>query len=227
MDVIITGLIAAIVPTVTTICSSIIINRNTEKFKEELGEQAALFQSEISKQEEIFKSELNKQIKISSIYYEQRAKILQQLYLLLVTRNNKIVQRMNFLIETAKGEQCVNIKTFYKLFDEFEKEEGDLNTVLLQSSLFLSPEDYLIIKNFHTLWTKPISDIADLFELFKKIPNYGTGEFTESDMFEKFSKKTLEDVNLVILEKTYRSLSGNFRNIRKIIKNTIESNDMQ
>lgn len=227
MDVIITGLIAAIVPTFATIVSSVIINRNTENFKNKLGEQSALFQSEISKQEEIFKSELNKQIKISSIYYEQRAKILQQLYLLLVTRNNKIVQRMKFLNETAKGGQYVNPKPFYKLFDEFEKEESDLDTVLLQSSLFLSTEDYSVIKNFHLLWSKPISNIVDLYELFKKIPNYGTGQFTESDMFEKFSKKTLEDVNLVTLEKAYRSLSGDFRNIRKIIKNTIESNDMQ
>lgn len=220
-------IIAAIVPTFTTIVSSVIINRNTESFKKKLAEQSALFQSEISKQEEIFKSELNKQIKISSIYYEQRAEIIQQLYLLLVTRNNKIVQRMKFLNDTAIGGQYTNPKPFYKLFEEFEEQESNLETVLLQSSLFLSPEDYLVIKNFHELWSKPISDIVDLYELYKKIPNYGMDEFTESDMFKNFSKITLEEVNLTDLEKTYRDLSGNIRNIRKIIKKTIESSDMQ
>ncbi|WP_153924950.1 hypothetical protein [Lactococcus petauri] len=226
MDVIITGLIAAIVPTVTTIGSSIIINRNTDKFKKKLGEQSALFQSEISKQEEIFKSELNKQIKISSIYYEQRAKILQQLYLLLVTRNNKIVQRMKFLNDTADGGQYVNPKPFYKLFDEFEKDESDLDTVLLQSSLFLSPEDYSVIKSFHTLWSKPISVIVDLYELYKKVPNKENEEFTKSENFAEFSKEVIKK-ELYTMEENYRKLSGGFGNVRDIIKKTIESKDMQ
>lgn len=226
MDVIITGFIAAIVPTLTTIGSSIIINRNTEKFKEELGEQAALFQSEISKQEEIFKSELNKQIKISSIYYEERAKMLQQLYSLLIIRNSNVVQYMKFLNGSAVGGQFVNPKPYYKLFEERDEQETYLNTLMLQSSLFLSTEDYLEIKKFHTLWSEPISVIVDLYELYKKIPNKDNKEFTKSEEFVEFSNEVIKK-ELHTMEKNYRKLSGGFGNVREIIKKTIESKDMQ
>lgn len=226
MDVINSELIAVLVPTLTTIVSSIIINRNTEKFKNELGEQAALFQSEISKQEEIFKSELNKQIKISSIYYEERAKILQQLYSLLINRNSNIVQYMKFLNASADGGQFVNPKPYYKLFEERDEQETYLNTLMLQSSLFLSKEDYLEIKKFHTLWSEPISIIVDLYELYKEIPNKENQEFTKSENFAEFSNEVIKN-ELHTMEKNYRKLSEGFGNVREIIKNTIESKDMQ
>lgn len=230
-------ILTALIPSVVTVCASFYINRKNSKFNSELDKQIAIFKdelekkntelkSELSKQEARFKNELDKQKKIAEIYYEERARVLQELFILLVNRPSNIINLLKFFRDSAMGGKVTNPQVYYDLYEELEINEDRLRKALLNSSLYLADVDYMAIKRVRDYWGEPVSLIVDLYDSYKKIPNVNDDSSIYSAEFLEFKLKTLEirDINNVIKE--YTKASVDTQKIADIIKKTIASDDM-
>lgn len=203
------------------------LKKQTELFKDELEKQNLALKSELTNQEAIFKNELDKKKKIAEIYYEERAKVLQELYTLLVNGPSDIVNLIRFLGKTARKEEWANSEPYLVLYEEVKLNEDLLKKVLLKSSLYLKNEDYITIKKFHDKWGEPVKVIVDLFVLFEKVPDKGSIMFTLSNEFKEFSHQTLEVKKLNVMFETCVKLSNDFDEIANIIKRAIASEEIQ
>lgn len=231
------SLLQILIPSVVTIVATIIINSRTEKFKSKLDTQSTLFKSELenqkltfknelTNQELIFKSELEKSKKISEIYYEERARVLQELYILMINRSNDVISLLTFLGNTSKGAKWPNPKPYYDTYEKFELNELKLIKTLLYATLYLKDDDYQKIKVTYELWNEPVGHIVDLFTLYEKIPEKNSFSFLESSEFTEFAKQVEQRKLRLIFEK-YVKASNDFTEIKEIIRNTIASPEIQ
>lgn len=176
----------------------------------------------VNKKDAEFKNMLEKKKKIAEIYYEERAKVLQELYRLLVVRNNDIVNLMKFLGVTARGGEYATSEPFLLKYENFKENEDKLQNVLLYSVLFLKKKDHLSIKEFYDNNSKPVRYIVDLFELYYDIPDFRN---KNSEEFKVFSQKVLE-VGLGKMFQAQIEESKKFDDLVKIIKGAIASDEI-
>ncbi|MCQ4972608.1 hypothetical protein [Lactococcus lactis] len=207
-------LLPALIPSLVTVVSSYIINRKNNELKSELNNQEARF-----------KNELEKQKKIAEIYYEERAKVLQEVYILFVNRQNNVVALLKFLGQFAERGNWPNRQVFHDTYAELIKDEVKLVKVLLYASLYLKDDDFKIIKDFHHTWNEPVGHIVDLYVLYEKIPNKDSGLYLLSDKFDNFSKEATKH-NIRALFTKYSKESKNFEQIKNILRNAIASEEM-
>lgn len=179
----------------------------------------------VNKKDAEFKTMLEQQKKISEIYYEERAKLLQDLYRYLINRNNDITNLMKFLGETSNGGTYSNSVKFIQRYEKFEENEEKVAQLLTYSYIFFKKEDYLAIKNFYDFWSKPVPFIVDLFKLYDKIPDK---EILKSSEFMFFSKKVKEVKLAELFNERVRNdgKKDDFENIVKIIRDTIATNEI-
>lgn len=173
----------------------------------------------VNKKDAEFKSMLEKKKKIAEIYYEERAEVLQELYRLLVVRNNDMVNLMKFLGEIARGNEYATADPFLLRYENFKKTEDEIQNTLLYSVLFLKEKDHLSIKEFYDNNSKPVRYIVDLFELYYDIPDLRN---KNSEEFKVFSQKVL-DVGLGKMFQAQIKETKKFDNLVKIIKDAIAS----
>ena len=85
----------------------------------------------VNKKAADYADELEKKKKVAEIYYEERAKVLQELYVLLVNRPSDIVNLMRFLGKTAKKEVWANSEPYLVLYEEVKLNEDLLKKCCL------------------------------------------------------------------------------------------------
>lgn len=180
----------------------------------------------VNKKAADYANELEKKRKVAEIYYEERAKVLQELYILLVNLPSDCVNLMRFLGKNAQGVTFSNPQAFHESFRELKENEGKIKKALLNSSLYLKEDDYIIIKAFRDNWGEPVKTIVDLFVLYEETLDVNFEIQFDSDEFRKFSDKALKDGKLVSMFKEYTEPSEDFEEIANIIKRAIASEDI-
>lgn len=180
----------------------------------------------VNKKAADYTNELAKNKKIAEIYYEERAKVLQELYILLVNRPTVIVNLLKFLRDSAMEGVHSNPQVYHDLYKDLIVNEEQFRKTLLNSSLYLKDEDYMTIKNSRAFWGPSVSLIVDLFSLYKKVPNVNTDTSFHTAEFQKFSSEVLKthDINKVI--EKYTEATFDVEKMADIIKKTIASNEI-
>ncbi len=181
----------------------------------------------VNKKAADYTNELEKKKKVAEIYYQERAKVLQELYILLVNLPSDVVNLIRFLGKTAQGERWSNPEVYVNLFEELKSNEDKLKKVMLYSSLYLRDDDYKKIKKFREHWGEPIKVIVDLFKLYEKIPDKDSPISTSSNEFKEFSNQTLNVHKLNLMFKDSVDNSKKFGEISDILKRTIASEEIQ
>lgn len=180
----------------------------------------------VNKKAADYTNELEKKKKVAEIYYEERAKVLQELYVLLVNLPSDCVNLMRFLGLAAQKKTVSNTQIINESFRELKENEGKLKKALLNSSLYLKEDDYILIKAFRDNWGEPVKTIVDLFVLYEKTIDVNFEIQFDSDEFRKFSDKALKDGKLVSMYKEYTEPNEDFEEIANIIKRVIASEDI-
>ncbi|MGN8066462.1 hypothetical protein ACTCUF_07990 [Lactococcus lactis] len=180
----------------------------------------------VNKKAADYTNELAKKKKIAEIYYEERAKVLQELYVLLVNRPSDIVNLLEFLKDSAMKGVHSNPQVYYDLYKDLIVNEDKFRKTLLKSSLYLKDEDYMTIKDSRTFWGPSVSLIVDLFSLYKKVPNVNTDTSFHTAEFQEFSSKALKVYEIDKVIEKYKKATVDIEEIADIIKKTIASNEI-
>ncbi|KKW71197.1 hypothetical protein [Lactococcus cremoris] len=180
----------------------------------------------VNKKAADYTNELAKKKKIAEIYYEERAKVLQELYILLVNRPSDIVNLLKFLKDSAMEGVHSYPQVYHDLYKDLIVNEDKFRKTLLNSSLYLKDEDYMTIKDSRTYWGPSVSLIVDLFSLYKKVPNVNTNTSFHTAEFKEFSSKALKINNIDKVIEKYTKATVDIEEIADIIKKTIASNEI-
>lgn len=180
----------------------------------------------VNKKAADYTNELAKKKKIAEIYYEERAKVLQELYILLVNRPSDIVNLLKFLKDSAMEGVHSYPQVYHDLYKDLIVNEDKFRKTLLNSSLYLKDEDYMTIKDSRTYWGPSVSLIVDLFSLYKKVPNVNTNTSFQTAEFKEFSSKALKINNIDKVIEKHTKATVDIEEIADIIKKTIASNEI-
>lgn len=180
----------------------------------------------VNKKAADYTNELAKKKKIAEIYYEERAKVLQELYILLVNRPSDIVNLLKFLKDSAMEGVHSYPQVYHDLYKDLIVNEDKFRKTLLNSSLYLKDEDYMTMKDSRTYWGPSVSLIVDLFSLYKKVPNVNTNTSFQTAEFKEFSSKALKINNIDKVIEKHTKATVDIEEIADIIKKTIASNEI-